>query len=286
MRVPLNSARCDSESISRISWVRSGNRISHQGGEDRVFNFVCADPNRLRRRAKSYDTRCDDFEISQDFFAAILMGRHEAEREDLVEQLRLKGISDERVLNAVLSIPRHEFVLKAFFNRAYEDTALPIENGQTISQPYTVAFMTQELALKPGAKILEIGTGSGYQSAILAALGCRVYTIERHYELHLQAKRILDKLGHKVSARFGDGTIGWVEFSPFDGIVVTAAAPEVPQALLSQLGEGGRLVVPVGDLDSQRLRIITRVGKEYQTRGAHGFKFVPLIGKQGWDING
>jgi protein-L-isoaspartate(D-aspartate) O-methyltransferase len=214
------------------------------------------------------------------------MGRHEAERNDLVDQLRLKGISDERVLGAVANVPRHEFVMKAFLNRAYEDTALPIENGQTISQPYTVAFMTQELALNAGGKILEIGTGSGYQAAILSVLGCRVFTIERHYELHLQARRTLDKLGYKVSTRFGDGTIGWAEFAPYDGIVVTAAAPEVPQSLLAQLGEGGKLVVPVGDLDSQRIRIITRVESEFQMREAHGFKFVPLIGKQGWDIKG
>ena len=212
------------------------------------------------------------------------MGRLDQERNDLVASLRSKGITDEIVLGAVAAVPRHEFVMKAFFSRAYEDTALPIENGQTISQPYTVAFMSQELALPLGAKVLEIGTGSGYQAAILSVMGYRMYSIERHYELHLRAKRILEKLDFKITTRFGDGTIGWSEFAPFDGIIVTAAAPEVPDALLEQLADAGRLVIPVGDLESQRLRIIVRQGSTFETREAHGFKFVPLIGKQGWDL--
>ncbi len=211
------------------------------------------------------------------------MGRLDDERQDLVQSLRLKGITDERVLAAMLKVERHHFVLDAFVSRAYEDTALPIAKSQTISQPYIVAFMTQELKVGPGDKVLEVGTGSGYQAAILAEMGCKVFTIERHMELHLQARRLLEKLGYRIASKCGDGTIGWSEFAPYAGIIVTAAAPHVPEALLKQLDDGGHLVIPIGGLDMQKIQVITRQGKEYSTRDVHGFKFVPLIGKLGWD---
>ena len=210
------------------------------------------------------------------------MGRFEDERSELVALLREKGISDERVLDAMATVGRHHFVLSPFVSRAYEDTALPIAQTQTISQPYTVAYMTQELRVGKDSKVLEIGTGSGYQAAILATMGCRVFTVERHMELHLQARKLMEKLGYRVATRCGDGTVGWSEFAPYEGIIVTAAAPNVPDALLQQLAEGGRLVIPVGDLDAQSLRIISKEGGKFHVREDAGFKFVPLIGKKGW----
>lgn len=211
------------------------------------------------------------------------MSRFEDERKEMVTLLREKGISDKRVIEAMSRVERHLFVLDPFVNRAYEDTALPIAKTQTISQPFTVAFMTQELKVGQDSKVLEIGTGSGYQAAILAEMGCRVFTVERHVDLHLQARGLLEKLGYRVATRCGDGTVGWSEFAPYDGIIVTAAAPDVPDALLRQLADGGHLVIPVGDLDVQSLRIITRGGEQYHVREDRGFKFVPLIGKKGWE---
>ncbi|MBM4168186.1 MAG: protein-L-isoaspartate(D-aspartate) O-methyltransferase [Ignavibacteria bacterium] len=211
------------------------------------------------------------------------MGRFEDERRELIGSLRDKGITDEKTLDAMMRVERHLFVMDAFVNRAYEDTALPISKSQTISQPYTVAFMTQLLAPKASDKVLEIGTGSGYQAAILAELGCRVFTIERHYELHLQARNLLERLGYRVATRSGDGTVGWSEFAPYDGVLVTAAAPDVPPALLQQLAIGGRLVIPIGDLDTQQLHVVTKLEDGVATKMINGFKFVPLIGKQGWN---
>jgi protein-L-isoaspartate(D-aspartate) O-methyltransferase len=179
-------------------------------------------------------------------------------------------------------IDRSNFVQDLFANRAYDDSALPIGNSQTISQPYTVAFMTQALGVNKGGKYLEIGTGSGYQAAILAELGARVFTIERHMDLLVQARKRFEKYGYQIASKCGDGTIGWREFAPFDGILVTAGAPEVPKPLLDQLREGARLVIPIGDLDVQNLHIILRQGEEFVARVVDGFKFVPLIGKKGW----
>ena len=210
------------------------------------------------------------------------MGRFEGERNELVAILREKGIRDQRVLEAIGKVERHQFVLEPFLNRAYEDTALPIANTQTISQPYTVAYMTQELSAEKDAKVLEVGTGSGYQAAILAAMGCRVFTIERHIELHLQSRKLLEKLGYRVATRCGDGTVGWSEFAPYDGIIVTAAAPEVPDALLNQLADGCRMVIPVGDQEAQSPVIIRNEHGKFVRREDRGFKFVPLIGKKGW----
>ena len=210
------------------------------------------------------------------------MRRFEEERKEMIAVLKEKGISDAGVLDAMAKVERHLFVLEPFLSRAYEDTALPIAKTQTISQPYTVAYMTQELRVGRESKVLEIGTGSGYQAAVLAEMGCRVFSIERHMELHLQARKLFERLGYRIATRCGDGTVGWSEFAPYGGIIVTAAAPDVPEALLRQLEEGGRLVIPVGDLDVQSLRIITKDGSQFHVREDRGFKFVPLIGKKGW----
>jgi protein-L-isoaspartate(D-aspartate) O-methyltransferase len=211
------------------------------------------------------------------------MSRFEDERQEMIGLLKERGITDERLLQAMGRIERHLFVSEPFVNRSYDDTALPIAKQQTISQPYTVAFMTQELAPTIGAKVLEVGTGSGYQAAILAEMGCKVFTIERHVDLLLQARKMFEKLGYRIGSKAGDGTIGWSEFAPYNGIVVTAAAPEIPEPLLKQLAEGGRLVIPVGDLDMQDLYVMTRRGEAYEKRVMKGFKFVPLIGKKGWN---
>ncbi len=206
------------------------------------------------------------------------------QRQHLLFQLHQRGITDQNVLAAIGRIPREQFVPQAIRSRAYEDTALPIDDRQTISQPFTVAFMTQYLAVVPGMKVLEIGTGSGYQAAVLAELGARVYTIERHALLHQKSRAILEALGYRVTCRHGDGTIGWTEHAPYDGIIVTAGAPDVPEALARQLTIGGRLLVPVGDTNQQTLYRVTRTGDETWSVDDLGpFKFVPLIGRQGWE---
>jgi protein-L-isoaspartate(D-aspartate) O-methyltransferase len=208
--------------------------------------------------------------------------RYDAERREMIDLLRQRGIADEGLLQAMESIDRRLFVQGAFVNRAYEDSALPIGMAQTISQPFTVAYMTEALNVRRGSKILEIGTGSGYQAAILAEMGARVFTIERHMDLLTQARQRFDRMGYTIASKCGDGTIGWKEYSPFDGIIVTAGAPEVPQPLCDQLAEGGKLVIPIGDPDTQILSILTREGVGFTEKKAGGFKFVPLIGKIGW----
>lgn len=215
------------------------------------------------------------------------MGKFEDERKAMVELLRKRGIRDENVLRAMEKIPRHLFVPEALINYAYEDSALPIGCSQTISQPYTVAFMTEALEAKPGDKILEVGTGSGYQAAILAEMGAQVFTIERFEELLKTALEKLSKLGYNVIGMVGDGSIGWSEFAPYDGIIVTAAAPRIPKSLVKQLKIGGRLVIPIGDLDVQELYIIKKVSEDkLDIKKKFGFKFVPLIGKEGWGEDG
>lgn len=200
----------------------------------------------------------------------------------MISILEMKGITDPSVLNVMAKVERHLFVEAPFINRAYEDSALPIGHQQTISQPYTVAFMTQALAPKPGDKVLEVGTGSGYQAVILATMGCRVFTIERHLGLLTGARKMFDSLELRIASKGGDGTIGWSEFAPFDGIIVTAGAPEVPESLKKQLADGGRLVIPVGDRDIQKLVIMRREGDSFLKEEVFGFKFVPLVGKNGW----
>ncbi len=206
-------------------------------------------------------------------------------RKELVENLRKKGIEDESVLQAINRVPRHQFVDTALENRAYEDNALPIGMGQTISQPYTVAAQTELLEVDEGYKVLEIGTGSGYQSAILCELGAKVYSVERHKELYERAKDILNSLGYKAELKLGDGTKGWSAYAPYDRIVVTAGAPVVPADLIDQLAVGGKLVIPVGSEYTQTMMRISKTSKDsYEEEHFRHFKFVPLIGEKGWDM--
>lgn len=203
----------------------------------------------------------------------------------LVHELRQAGISDKHVLAAIATVPRERFVLPALRSRAYDNSALPIGCQQTISQPYTVAFMTSQLKAKPGDKILEIGTGSGYQASVLAQLGMRVFTVERHADLYHSTRKLLDKLGFNIAMRLGDGTLGWGEFAPYNGIIVTAGSPDVPPTLTRQLALGGRLVIPVGTRDTQTLYAITRTGEEsFDVDELSDFRFVPLIGREGWKL--
>ena len=208
-------------------------------------------------------------------------------RQHLIEDLRTAGIHDEKVLQAMAEIPREQFLDRTFAGRAYEDSALPIGEGQTISQPFTVAFQTQILDLKPNEKVLEIGTGSGYQTAILAHLGLKIFTIERHIALLETARKRLEALGFdRVLSRAGDGTRGWPEYAPFDAILVTAGAPDVPESLTKQLSpNGGRMVIPVGDKQRQRMYLIRRDGEELSGEELSDFSFVPLIGKEGWSTS-
>ncbi len=199
-------------------------------------------------------------------------------RKKLVEELRRKGITDEEVLKAINKVPRHDFMDPAFLNHAYIDKAFPISSGQTISQPYTVAVQTSLLQLKKRDKILEIGTGSGYQAAILAEMGAKVYTIERYRDLYLKAQRILTSLGYSADFFYGDGYEGKPQYGPFDGIIITAAASEIPQKLLKQLKTGGRLVIPLGNSISQVMTLVIRSGEDKFEYSSHGsFVFVPLL---------
>ncbi|OKL41595.1 protein-L-isoaspartate(D-aspartate) O-methyltransferase [Pontibacter flavimaris] len=209
--------------------------------------------------------------------------RHKGMRRALVKQLRDKGISDERVLAAIESVPRHFFFDKAFLEQAYQDKAFPIGEGQTISQPYTVAFQSELLRLKPTDKVLEIGTGSGYQCTVLLQLTPNVYTIEYNRPLYEKARLFFRKHGLKPHTFHGDGSLGLPAHAPFDKIIVTAGAPVVPKELLRQLKVGGILVIPVGDEKSQKMLRITRVEEnEFTKESFSDFKFVPLLGRSGW----
>lgn len=204
-------------------------------------------------------------------------------RRRLVQELRLLGIEDERVLKAMEKVPRHLFVPEALRHKAYLDLPLPIGYGQTISQPSTCALMTQALELRGGEKVLEVGTGSGYQTALLAELTPRVFSIERVPELAQRARRILDALGYGWALiRVGDGSQGWPEEAPFDRILVTAAAPRVPEALVRQLKVGGKLVLPVGEDGGQRLLRVTRHLDSVRVEDLGPCRFVKLLGKEGW----
>lgn len=203
-------------------------------------------------------------------------------RNKLVKKLRLKGISDERLLAAIGKVPRHVFFDDALLIHAYEDKAFPIGEGQTISQPYTVAFQTEKLDVKPGDKVLEIGTGSGYQACILLELGATLYTIEYNRTLFERTKAFLPQLGYKPHFIHGDGSKGMPSKAPFDKILVTAGAPVVPAALTEQLAEGGVLVIPVGDRERQKMLKITKRGDKLLEEAFDYFAFVPLRGQQGW----
>lgn len=199
------------------------------------------------------------------------------------EQLMPRGISDKRVLEVFRKVPRHEFVPCEFTRNAYEDRPLPIGEGQTISQPYMAALMTECLELKGAEKVLEIGAGSGYQAAILAELAKEVFSVERIESLAETAGNTLRKLGYNnVEIKVGDGTLGWREHAPYDGIMVTAGAPEVPRYLVDQLAEGGRLVIPVGSSFSQVLTVVRKKSGKAEAREVCGCVFVPLIGEAGW----
>lgn len=198
-------------------------------------------------------------------------------RKQMVEDLRLKGISDERLLDVMQEVPRHYFVPDSLYEHAYADMALPIACKQTISQPYTVAIQTQLLEVKKNHRILEIGTGSGYQAFILKKLGAYVYTIERQKLIFDETKRLFDQLGVNIATKYGDGHAGWNEFAPFDSIIITCGALEVPQNLCSQLKIGGRLVMPIGE-GVQTMTRIVRVSENEYERSTHGiFRFVPML---------
>jgi protein-L-isoaspartate(D-aspartate) O-methyltransferase len=210
--------------------------------------------------------------------------RFKRRRQALVELLAKKGIDDQRVLDAIGQVPRHLFMDQALEGRAYDDLALPIGLSQTISQPFTVAYQSQMLAPKPDERILEIGTGSGYQAAVLCTMGVQLFTIERLRPLFERTRPLLRELGYRANCRLGDGTQGWESMAPFDGIIVTAGAMDIPEPLMMQLRcptdhrPGGRLVIPVGDRDAQVMHRIVRTDESEFLREEHdGFRFVPLI---------
>lgn len=204
--------------------------------------------------------------------------KHKGMRRQLIDELRVKGIHDERILEAFDATPRHFFLDLAFVNQAYSNTAFQIGAGQTISHPYTVAFQTQLLDIKKGEKVLEIGTGSAYQTCILCYLGAKVFSIERQRELFVKAKHILHHFNHNPKLFFGDGYVGKENFAPFDKIIITCGAPFVPKALLNQLKVGGKLVIPVGNLEKQNMLRITKIGEDDFKEERFGeFSFVPML---------
>ena len=203
--------------------------------------------------------------------------------EMVTKQIIARGINDPRVVAAMRAVPRHLFVSEAMMDQAYGDFPLPIGEQQTISQPYIVAEMTQALQLTPDDRVLEIGTGSGYQAAVLAQIAFRVYTIERIYSLYTRTRKLFDRLRyHNIVTRYSDGTTGWRDEGPFDAIIVTAGAPEVPAVLLSQLAMDGRMVIPVGDRHSQDLIRLHRDEQGIHQTNLGGCRFVKLIGEHGW----
>ncbi|MCW0484784.1 protein-L-isoaspartate(D-aspartate) O-methyltransferase [Gaoshiqia sediminis] len=204
--------------------------------------------------------------------------RHQGLRKRLVEGLRIKGIRDQRVLDAIAKVPRHLFMDSSFIQFAYKDQAFPIGAGQTISQPYTVAFQSMLLQLEPNEKVLEVGTGSGYQAAVLVEMGANVFTIERQRELYLKVQQLLPELGYHPKFFFGDGYKGLPTYGPFDKIIVTAGAPVIPDDLLQQLRIGGRMVIPLGPAEKQIMTVITRMGDDDFKKEVFGaFVFVPML---------
>ncbi|PKP27586.1 MAG: protein-L-isoaspartate O-methyltransferase [Bacteroidetes bacterium HGW-Bacteroidetes-22] len=210
--------------------------------------------------------------------------RHKGLRKKLIEQLRLKGITNEAVLQALEKIPRHLFLDLAFLEFAYQDKPFPIGSGQTISQPYTVAFQTQLLDPKPREKVLEIGTGSGYQACVLAEMGVKVFSVERQKKLFEKAKTFLPELGFQIRLFYGDGYKGLPPFAPFDKILITAGAPYIPEALIQQLKPGGRLVVPIGNSNHQEMTLITKLPDgTSEIKEFGGFLFVPMLENKAQD---
>lgn len=211
-----------------------------------------------------------------------------ARRRMVEDQVVARGVRDPRVIDAMLKVPRHKFVEEALEGQAYQDGPLPIGEKQTISQPYMVAVMSEALELNGSETVLEVGTGSGYQAAVLALLADRVFTLERIPALARRARKVLDSCGYsKVNIRLADGTHGWQEMGPFDAIIVTAGAPDIPQDYLDQLAVGGRLVIPVGDRLSQVLVRVTRISEsELKQEKLFGCRFVPLVGNHGWRDEG
>ena len=212
------------------------------------------------------------------------MINYEKERSRMVdEQIAGRGVKDERVLAVMRKIPRHEFLPEGIRGMAYNDSALPIGEGQTMSQPYMVALMTEFLGLKGTERVLEIGTGSGYQAAVLAELCQKVYSVERIKTVADKARATLDRLGYKsVAIKVYDGTYGWKEMAPFDAIIVTAGSPDIPAPLVEQLKEGGRMVIPVGDRYGQQLITVVKTSEGTITERSIPCVFVPLIGNHGW----
>lgn len=209
--------------------------------------------------------------------------REKGARKKLVDDLRKKGIEDEAVLSAINKIPRHYFFDETFWHQAYKDIAFPIGEGQTISQPYTVAYQTQLLHINKGEKVLEIGTGSGYQACVLLELGAEVFTIERQQKLFSRTKIVLPHIGYKPHFILGDGSVGLPEKAPFDKILVTAGAPDVPDGLLRQLKVGGIMVIPVGDEKSQKMITLFRISQnDFERHELDTFRFVPLVGDKAW----
>ena len=210
--------------------------------------------------------------------------KFERQREDMVKrQIEARGISDKRVLDALRKVPRHLFVSEALWDQAYGDFPLPIGEQQTISQPYIVAEMTQALQLGPDDRVLEIGTGSGYQAAILAEVAYRVYSVERIHSLLVNARSLFDRLHyHNILTRYGDGTVGWLDESPFDAIIVTAGSPKIPETLIAQLAPGGRMIVPVGDQHAQELIKVYKDEDGIRRTNLGGCRFVKLVGEHGW----
>ena len=209
--------------------------------------------------------------------------REQGARKKLVALLRERGIFDERVLIAIGKVPRHFFFDETFWNQAYKDIAFPIGDGQTISQPYTVAYQTELLHIQKGDKVLEIGTGCGYQTCVLLELGAKVFTIERQENLFRRTIQVLPKMGYHPQFFLGDGSMGIAEQAPYDKIIVTAGAPLVPEILLKQLKVGGILVIPVGDANEQKMVTVLRVSEtEFEKIVLDTFRFVPLLGDQAW----
>ena len=206
----------------------------------------------------------------------------EKKRQEMIERLKQHGIWDEKVLSAMSKVPRHRFVAPGLELQAYDEKALPIGFGQTISHPYTVALMTQHLNVKKNDRILEIGTGSGYQAAVLCEMGASVFSIERIKQIATTAKKKLENLNYHCILRVGDGTLGWQHYAPFDGIIVTAGAPVVPEQLKEQLKQDARLIIPVGDKDSQQLFCYLKTEDTLEEKMIEHLKFVPLIGASGW----